>query len=99
MPAAIRPTMIASLCMPAIRCSRSSGLSAPNHSARFGVPPQRALWFGALNPLLLLHLIAGMHNDAIMVGLMAAGIYAAVRHHPALGAALVTAAALIKAPA
>ncbi|MEU7868494.1 polyprenol phosphomannose-dependent alpha 1,6 mannosyltransferase MptB [Dactylosporangium sp. NPDC049140] len=74
-------------------------LCLPGIATRFGVPPQRAIWFGALNPLLLLHLIAGMHNDAIMVGLMTAGIYAAVRHHPALGAALITAAALIKAPA
>ncbi|WP_433048346.1 polyprenol phosphomannose-dependent alpha 1,6 mannosyltransferase MptB [Dactylosporangium sp. CS-033363] len=74
-------------------------LCLPGIAARFGVPPQRALWFGALNPLLLLHLVAGMHNDAIMVGLMTAGIYAAVRQHPALGAVLISAAALIKAPA
>ncbi|GAA2370286.1 polyprenol phosphomannose-dependent alpha 1,6 mannosyltransferase MptB [Dactylosporangium salmoneum] len=71
----------------------------PGIATRFGVPPQRALWFGALNPLLMLHLIAGMHNDALMVGLMTAGIYAAVRRHPAIGAVLISAAALIKAPA
>ncbi|WP_432975500.1 polyprenol phosphomannose-dependent alpha 1,6 mannosyltransferase MptB [Dactylosporangium sp. CA-233914] len=74
-------------------------LCLPGIAARFGVPVQRALWFGALNPLLLLHLVAGMHNDALMVGLMTAGIYAAVRRHPAIGAALISAAALIKAPA
>ncbi|WP_433608504.1 polyprenol phosphomannose-dependent alpha 1,6 mannosyltransferase MptB [Dactylosporangium sp. CA-139114] len=74
-------------------------LCLPGIAARVGVPPQRALWFGALNPLLLLHLVAGMHNDALMVGLMTAGIYAALRRHPALGAALVSTAALIKAPA
>ncbi|MFB9442011.1 polyprenol phosphomannose-dependent alpha 1,6 mannosyltransferase MptB [Dactylosporangium vinaceum] len=74
-------------------------LCLPGIAARFGVPAQRALWFGALNPLLLLHLVAGMHNDAIMVGLMVAGLYAAIRNHPALGAALIAAAALIKAPA
>ncbi|MFG2042729.1 polyprenol phosphomannose-dependent alpha 1,6 mannosyltransferase MptB [Dactylosporangium sp. NPDC048998] len=71
----------------------------PGIAARCGVPVQRALWFGALNPLLLLHLVAGMHNDALMVGLMTAGIYAAARRHPALGAVLISAAALIKAPA
>jgi hypothetical protein len=74
-------------------------LCLPGIAARFGVAPQRALWFGALNPLLLLHLVAGVHNDAIMVGLMTAGLFAAVRRHPGLGAALIAAAALIKAPA
>ncbi|WP_432837097.1 polyprenol phosphomannose-dependent alpha 1,6 mannosyltransferase MptB [Dactylosporangium sp. CA-092794] len=74
-------------------------LCLPAIATRFGVPVQRALWFGALNPLLLLHLVAGMHNDALMIGLMTAGIYAAVRRHPALGAVLISAAALIKAPA
>ncbi|MEV0568917.1 polyprenol phosphomannose-dependent alpha 1,6 mannosyltransferase MptB [Dactylosporangium sp. NPDC050588] len=71
----------------------------PGLAARFGVPPQRALWFGALNPLLLLHLVAGVHNDALMVGLVAAGLLAAVRDRPLLGAALIVAAALVKAPA
>jgi hypothetical protein len=71
----------------------------PGIAAHFGVAPQRALWFGALNPLLLLHLVAGMHNDALMVGLMTAGLYLAVRRRPALAAALIGAAALIKAPA
>jgi hypothetical protein len=74
-------------------------LCLPGIAARCGVPAQQALWFGALNPLLLLHLVAGMHNDALMVGLMTAGIYAAVRRHPAAGAALICAAALVKAPA
>jgi hypothetical protein len=71
----------------------------PGIAVRCGVSPQRALWFGALNPLVLLHLIAGMHNDALMIGLMTAGLYLAVRRQPALGAVLVSAAALIKAPA
>lgn len=74
-------------------------LCLPGIAARFGVPAQRALWFGALNPLLLLHLVAGVHNDALMVGLMVAGVYAAVRQRPAVAAALVAAAALVKAPA
>lgn len=71
----------------------------PGLAARCGVPPQRALWFGALNPLLLLHLVAGVHNDALMVGLVAAGLLAAVRDRPLLAAALIVAAALVKAPA
>ncbi|WP_238012191.1 polyprenol phosphomannose-dependent alpha 1,6 mannosyltransferase MptB [Dactylosporangium sp. AC04546] len=71
----------------------------PGIAERFGVPPQRALWFGALNPLLLLHLVAGVHNDAVMVGLMAAGLYCAAKQRPMLATALIVAAALIKVPA
>ena len=33
-----------------------------------------ALWLGVLNPLVLIHLIAGGHNDALMVGLGIAGL-------------------------
>lgn len=64
-----------------------------------GVDPAAALWLGALNPLVLAHLVAGAHNDAIMLGLLVAGLAAAVARRPALGAALVALAALVKAPA
>ena len=52
-----------------------------------------------LNPLVLIHLVGGAHNDALMVALLAAGLAAAVRDRPVVAAALVTAAALVKAPA
>ncbi|BCB89057.1 hypothetical protein Psuf_063700 [Phytohabitans suffuscus] len=71
----------------------------PGLARRCGVDPAAALWLGALNPLVLAHLVAGAHNDAIMVGLLVAGLAAAVARRPALGAALVALAALVKAPA
>ncbi|AYF74534.1 hypothetical protein D7D52_12420 [Nocardia yunnanensis] len=46
----------------------------PRLSRRCGVAPVSALWLGAANPLVLLHLVGGVHNDAIMLGLMLAGI-------------------------
>jgi len=58
-----------------------------------------AFWLVVLNPLVLIHLVGGAHNDALMVGLLAAGLALAVRRRPVLGAALVAAAALVKAPA
>ena len=64
-----------------------------------GRPPASALWLGVLNPLVLIHLVGGAHNDALMVGLLATGLAAAVRHRPALATVLVVGAALIKAPA
>ncbi|MCW2616407.1 MAG: hypothetical protein JWN08_3401, partial [Frankiales bacterium] len=65
------------------------------------VPPGRALWLGLANPLLLVHLLSGAHNDALMVGLMAAGLAVARGGVPATGtpglpwARLVLAAALV----
>jgi alpha-1,6-mannosyltransferase len=64
-----------------------------------GMRVPEALWLAVLNPLVLIHLVGGAHNDALMVALLAAGLAAAVRHRPALGTLLVVAAALIKAPA
>ncbi|MGN9912936.1 polyprenol phosphomannose-dependent alpha 1,6 mannosyltransferase MptB [Phytohabitans sp. LJ34] len=71
----------------------------PGLARSCGVDPAAALWLGALNPLVLAHLVAGAHNDAIMVGLLVAGLAASVARHPAAGAALVALAALVKAPA
>ncbi|MFJ1755910.1 polyprenol phosphomannose-dependent alpha 1,6 mannosyltransferase MptB [Kitasatospora sp. NPDC088134] len=64
-----------------------------------GTDPAAALRIGALNPLVLLHLVAGAHNDAPPLALMLGGLLAATRRRPLLAAVLVTAAALIKAPA
>ncbi len=46
----------------------------PRLARRCGIDPVSALWLGALNPLLLFHLIAGGHNEALMIGLMLAGL-------------------------
>src|SRR5690606_1081457 len=46
----------------------------PRLSVRCGVAPVSALWLGVANPLVLFHLIGGVHNDALMLGLMLAGL-------------------------
>ncbi|MFE2062654.1 polyprenol phosphomannose-dependent alpha 1,6 mannosyltransferase MptB [Streptomyces sp. NPDC059467] len=71
----------------------------PRLARHSGADPAAALWLGALNPLVLLHLVAGAHNDAIMLGLLGLGLVAALGRWPILGAVLVTLAALVKAPA
>jgi hypothetical protein len=64
---------------------------------RLAADPARALWLGVANPLVLLHLVGGGHNDALMVGLLLAGL--AVARGPSVAAAvLVTLAALVKVP-
>ncbi|WP_432035261.1 polyprenol phosphomannose-dependent alpha 1,6 mannosyltransferase MptB [Streptomyces cucumeris] len=74
-------------------------LALPVLARRCGTDPAGALWLGALNPLSLLHLVGGAHNDAVMLGLLGAGLVAATGRWPACGAVLVTLAALVKAPA
>ncbi|MGM9336382.1 polyprenol phosphomannose-dependent alpha 1,6 mannosyltransferase MptB [Streptomyces murinus] len=71
----------------------------PRLARHSGADPAAALWLGALNPLVLLHLVAGAHNDALMLGLLGLGLVAARGRRPVLGAVLVTLAALVKAPA
>ncbi|MFF7891839.1 polyprenol phosphomannose-dependent alpha 1,6 mannosyltransferase MptB [Streptomyces sp. NPDC007907] len=71
----------------------------PRLARHSGADPSAALWLGALNPLVLLHLVAGAHNDAVMLGLLGVGLVAALGRWPVLGAVLVTLAALVKAPA
>ncbi|GFJ88030.1 polyprenol phosphomannose-dependent alpha 1,6 mannosyltransferase MptB [Phytohabitans rumicis] len=71
----------------------------PGLARRCGVDPAAALWLGALNPLVLAHLVAGAHNDALMLGLLVAGLAAAQARRPGVGAALIALAALVKAPA
>ncbi|MFK3981981.1 polyprenol phosphomannose-dependent alpha 1,6 mannosyltransferase MptB [Micromonospora sp. NPDC050397] len=46
----------------------------PALARRAGVPPQRALWLLLGCPLVAVHLVAGAHNDALMLGLVTAGL-------------------------
>ncbi|GLW71832.1 hypothetical protein Kpho02_41310 [Kitasatospora phosalacinea] len=71
----------------------------PALARRFGTDPAAALHLGALNPLVLLHLVAGAHNDAVPLALMLAGLLAATHRRPLAAATLITLAALAKAPA
>ena len=50
----------------------------PRLARRLGLDPVSALWLGALNPLVLFHLIAGGHNEALMIGAMLAGLVLAL---------------------
>lgn len=71
----------------------------PRLARHGGADPAVALWLGALNPLVLLHLVAGAHNDAMMLGLLGVGLVLARGRRYLLGVVLVTLAALVKAPA
>lgn len=64
-----------------------------------GRDPGEAFTLAALNPLVLLTLIGGAHNDAVMAGLLVLGVALAVERRYWWAAALCAAATAIKAPA
>ncbi|WP_199203493.1 polyprenol phosphomannose-dependent alpha 1,6 mannosyltransferase MptB [Mycobacterium sp. shizuoka-1] len=59
--------------------------AVPRLARRCGVAEVSALWLGAANPLLLMHLVAGIHNEALMMGLMLTGTEFALRGVDAAG--------------
>ncbi|MEU8519602.1 polyprenol phosphomannose-dependent alpha 1,6 mannosyltransferase MptB [Streptomyces sp. NBC_01216] len=58
-----------------------------------------ALWLAVLNPLLLIHVVGGLHNDGLMIGLMLGGVVLATRGRWVPGSVLVGLAMMIKSPA
>lgn len=75
----------------------------PRLARRVGVSPAFALWLGAANPLVLFHMVSGVHAEALMVGLMLVGLEFALRRPelgvPVLvGTVVITASAMIKIP-
>jgi alpha-1,6-mannosyltransferase len=64
-----------------------------------GRDPGEAFVLSALNPLVLLTLIGGAHNDAIMAALLVTGIALAVARRQVWALVLCSCAAAIKAPA
>jgi hypothetical protein len=71
----------------------------PKLAVSFGRDPGPAFVLAVLNPLTLLALVGGAHNDAIMVGLLLAGVTAARAGRPGWGVALCALATCIKVPA
>jgi alpha-1,6-mannosyltransferase len=71
----------------------------PTLARSVGRDPATALTLAVLNPLVLLVLLGGAHNDALMLGLVIAGCAAARRHHVLIGLVLCTLAAEVKIPA
>jgi hypothetical protein len=71
----------------------------PKLARFYGRDPGPVFVLAVLNPLVILTLVGGAHNDAIMVGLLVAGITAAKLKHPVWGVILCALAAAIKVPA
>ncbi|GAA2465133.1 membrane protein [Winogradskya humida] len=54
----------------------------PVLARRCGIDPARAVWVVLACPLVLVHLVSGAHNDALMIGLIVAGLALAATASP-----------------
>lgn len=73
--------------------------AAPRVARHVGGSGPAALFVGVLNPLVIIHLMGGVHNEMLMVGLMVAGIALTLQRHHIAGISLVALAAAVKATA
>jgi len=73
--------------------------AVPVIARSFGRDGSAAFAMAALNPLVLLHLVGGGHNDALMLGLLVAGYALARRGRPVAGIVLCAIGASVKVPA
>jgi alpha-1,6-mannosyltransferase len=85
----------------AFRLAALAGLAllviyVPRLAFAHGIDASAAMWIGVLNPLVIMHVVSGAHNDALMIGLIVMGFALATQKHPALGAIAVSAAAAVK---
>ena len=78
----------------------------PKLARRCGLDTGLAMWLGVANPLVLFHLVSGIHNEAVMLGLMLAGMEIGLRAGDRLldvrfltGGLLIVAGSAIKVPA
>ena len=72
---------------------------APRLASALGADPARATWWVLLSPLILFELVAAVHNDLLMIGLVVAGVTFAIERRLLVGIALCALAATIKLPA
>jgi alpha-1,6-mannosyltransferase len=73
--------------------------AAPRVARHVGANGAAALWICVLNPLVIIHLMGGVHNEMLMVGLMMAGIALTFARHHIVGVGLIGVAVAVKATA
>ena len=73
--------------------------AAPRVARHVGANGAAALWICVLNPLVIIHLMGGVHNEMLMVGLMMAGIALTFGGHHVWGVTLIAVAVAVKATA
>lgn len=74
-------------------------VTVPRLAEHLGGTPVVAQWLVLANPLTLILLVGGPHNDLLMIGLLSAGTLLVLRRRHIAGITLVTAAMAVKAVA
>ncbi|WP_124712235.1 alpha-(1-_6)-mannopyranosyltransferase A [Mycolicibacterium nivoides] len=73
--------------------------AAPRVARHVGANGAASLWICVLNPLVIVHLMGGVHNEMLMVGLMMAAIALTFAGRPVIGVSLIAIAVAVKATA
>jgi hypothetical protein len=73
-------------------------LGLPRLARRHGADPDDAVVLGVANPLVVVHLIGGAHNEALLAGLVVCGYAAAASGRRYLGVAITTVGGAVKVP-
>lgn len=73
--------------------------AAPRVARHVGANGAAALWICVLNPLVIIHLMGGVHNEMLMVGLMMAALALTLARHPVAGVGVIAVAVAVKATA
>lgn len=73
--------------------------AAPRIARHVGANGAASLWICVLNPLVIVHLMGGVHNEMLMVGLMMAAIALTFAGRPVIGVSLIAIAVAVKATA
>ena len=71
----------------------------PELTRRLGGRVPVALWVAVANPVMIIHMVGGGHNDLLVMGFLATGSLLALRGRHVVGIVLVTAAMAVKASA
>lgn len=76
-----------------------AGLLVPRVASAVGTLPAHAFALGILNPVIVVHVVGGAHNDALMLPLLLAGVLLCVRGRRLFGILVTACAAAVKLPA
>ncbi|MGB3015352.1 MAG: polyprenol phosphomannose-dependent alpha 1,6 mannosyltransferase MptB, partial [Candidatus Nanopelagicales bacterium] len=71
-------------------------VAVPALAKRHGISAPKALWLAVLNPLVIMHFVAGAHNDALMAAGVVVGLLLAVEYRPIAGTLVVAVAIAVK---
>lgn len=71
----------------------------PRIASKLGGDPALALWLGVANPVMILHMVGGMHNESVMAALVSIGLLACLHRKFVIGVILISIAVSLKATA